>query len=197
MIRYLYTDDYDDYKSSQEMIAIPVLYNSGSEDSLVIRASSYRGTSPPPALEEESLCLMFNVKMYIAGDKYDISGLRKLAAAKFKSRAANQWNSTAFTEAALHLWENTVESDRQLRDIVISFAHQNIDALLDRGEFTAFIKGNGDFSFDIVRVLCGRSLEVVHADPEAVVCGKGKKRSVKEEKKKKKKVSIWGSEPED
>lgn len=137
MIRYFYTDDYDAYNVQVE------------------ECPSFDG----------SYVLMFNVKMYVAGDKYDIPGLRALATKKFQDCVKDYWNSKAFSEAALYLWEDTVESDRELRDVFIASANQNIDALLDRGEFTNLMKMHGDFCCDIVKAMRGHSLEFV-CEPE-------------------------------
>lgn len=56
--------------------------------------------------------------------------------------------------------ENTVESDRELRTVVVQAAYKHIKELLDRGEFGDVMKNHGDFAYDVVRVIYGRPLGV-------------------------------------
>ncbi|KUJ17730.1 uncharacterized protein LY89DRAFT_669023 [Mollisia scopiformis] len=146
MIRYLYTDDYDHNPYEQGGLAPGYECHISPEAENSLASPDHRlldGTN-------EACCLMFHVKMYVAGDKYDIPGLRTLVTEKYQHCVAEYWNSTTFSHAALHLWDNTVESDRQLRNVVIQAAHDNLDELLDRGEFRDLMQSRGDFCFDIV-----------------------------------------------
>lgn len=85
MIRYLYTDNYNegDLEDLSELDGQPVII---------------------PAI--------FNVKLYIVGDKYDIPGLQTLATRKYIDSLAGEWDSATFCRSALLLWENTMDSDR-------------------------------------------------------------------------------------
>ncbi|KAF8853785.1 hypothetical protein BDZ45DRAFT_65034 [Acephala macrosclerotiorum] len=156
MVKYLYTDEYDDAAIAHVASAAspPVLCDWCDNN-------GFSAVHSLPVHNDEAFPLMFNVKMYIAGDKYDIPGLRVLATKKFKTCVAQHWNNSTFSEAAQHLWENTIDSDRQLRNVVIKTAHKNIDQLLDRGEFVDLMKSHGEFGLDIVKMMRGRSLDEV------------------------------------
>lgn len=60
------------------------------------------------------------------------------------------------------MFENTVETDRILRDVIVRMASDNVKALLDRAEFVEMLKRQGDISAEIMRKVVTRS------DPEEV-----------------------------
>lgn len=96
--------------------------------------------------------LNFNVKMYVMGDKYDIPGLKEMAKQKYGAVVIWSWNTEAFSASAEFLWENTMDTDRELRKIVIQAAKDNIGTLMRRPEFVEFMKGHGDFAVNVVRL---------------------------------------------
>lgn len=84
-------------------------------------------------------------------DKYNIQSLKEWAVAKHKEVVSETWNSTSFIESACLVFENTPESDRMLREVIVRKAGKNAKALFDRGEFVSLLKSNGDFAAEILR----------------------------------------------
>lgn len=94
--------------------------------------------------------LLINAKVYIIADKYELKALRELACNKYKEAVANAWNTSIFSESASLVFDNTVETDRMLRDVIVQVASHNARALLDRGEFVKMLKHHGDIATEIM-----------------------------------------------
>lgn len=127
MMNFLYTLDYDDHRST----------------------SSARAFDPAS--------LLVNAKVYIIADKYEIEALKKLACLKYEQVLSNTWNTSNFSESASHVFENTVETDRILRNVIVQVASDNVMALLDRGEFVELLKRHGDIAAEILRKVVTRN----------------------------------------
>lgn len=113
----------------------------------------------PPGHERaiESASLLVNAKVYIVADKYELDTLKKLASDKFnRFLPCGIWNSSDFTESARLVYENTMETDRMLRDIIVQTASINVKALLDRGEFVELLKDHGDLATEIMGKVVAR-----------------------------------------
>lgn len=167
MLRYLYTNDYDDNSE----VPVSAVANSSQPQSCFPLDSDSEVVAPPAPVPEVTVdgdALVFNVKMYVAADKFDIPGLKCLAKTKFEKVVKWSWNSTGFSEAAKFLWENTVESDRNLRDVVIKSAASNIKTLLDRGEFVELMDTRGDIRLGILRLTLDSKV-AEYAIPEPIV----------------------------
>lgn len=151
MIRYLYTDDYDDTAGVSNIrsgMKLDMLHDTKASTELF-------DIEPFPEPPDSSPAMVFNVKVYIAADKYDIPGLKALAAQKFLDVAIEFWNSVEFSEAAQLLWDNIVASDRLLKDIVVGIASDNIRTALDRGEFVELLSSRGELCLEVLnKVLC-------------------------------------------
>lgn len=166
MIRYLYTDDYEDAPPDLDAA------EAEPEDEFSFGVSSQAATLS--SVENEAFPLLFNVKMYVIGDKYDIPGLRVLATEKYQTCVDSNWNSSMFSQSAQYLWDNTMETDRPLRNAVATAAHTSLEELLDRGEFGDILKNNASFCFDVLKLNMGRSLEDVVEGAKTVKKKKGK-----------------------
>ncbi|TAQ87236.1 hypothetical protein B7494_g4422 [Chlorociboria aeruginascens] len=178
MINYLYMGDYDDQVGNEGQAYEDTLPPSSSTRSSISRNREVNPTQfdpydmpgdPPPAeepqaevevmgerkvfeaekLEDKASALLFNTKVYIIADKYDIPVLKTLAKAKYERSIISHWNTPTFSEAAKLLWENTMDDDRLLRNVVIDAATANLDDLLDRGEFKELLVWDGQFGLDI------------------------------------------------
>ena len=104
-------------------------------------------------LEYNPLSLTTNVKVYIIADKNEIEALKKLVGTKYQQAVLESWNSPAFAESALLVYENTMESDRAIREVIVQTASDNIKALLDRGEFIELLNGHGELATEILKKL--------------------------------------------
>ncbi|KAJ0270617.1 hypothetical protein CBS470a_013457 [Colletotrichum nupharicola] len=89
-------------------------------------------TSQSPELEDTNSthisCLLLHAKVYAATEKYAIGNLKDLAVAKFKTTAIQDWDPTAFLDAATEAYTSTIDTDRGLRDAVIEVfaAHKDL-----------------------------------------------------------------------
>lgn len=134
MMIYLYTLDYDDHRSSS-----------------LAKPAEAKVTAYDPA------SLLVNAKVYIIAEKYEIEALKKLACTKYGEVLPNTWNTSIFSESASHLYENTVETDRMLRDVIVQGASDNVKNLLDRGEFVEMLKSHGDIATEIMHKVVTRT----------------------------------------
>ncbi|KAI9641938.1 hypothetical protein NHQ30_009807 [Ciborinia camelliae] len=136
------------------------------------------GTQPEVHPEPEQVVstpssLLFNAKVYIIADKYMIPALKDLANEKCARSVEAHWNTPEFSEVAELLWENTAESDKLLRDAVVTAAATHSDGLLDRGEFVAFMSTHGDFAVEVMKK--ARGLPASDRDLPVFGAKKGKK----------------------
>ncbi|CZR66719.1 uncharacterized protein PAC_16620 [Phialocephala subalpina] len=139
MIDFLYCLDYDDHRLDagfQGTESIPAVDETAAAE-------------PPTGLNASSL--LVNAKTYIIADKYNIQSLKEWAVTKYKEVVPATWNSASFVESARLIFENTPESDRMLREIIIRKASENVKALFDRSEFVTLLQGHGDFTMEVLR----------------------------------------------
>lgn len=137
MIDFLYSLDYDDHRLSLQ---------GGTES---IKAGDTTVVAEPPIGLNPS-ALLVNAKTYIMADEYNMQSRKDWAVTK-KEVLLETWNSTSFIESAGLIFENTLESDRMLREVIIRKADENAKALFDRGEFVALLKSHGEFAAEIWR----------------------------------------------
>lgn len=127
IIEYFYKLDYDDNRSSSS--AKPV-------------------ANPSTSFDPRSL--LVNAKVYVIADKYELDALKELACYKYNEVLLGNWNTSNFSESVSYVYENTVETDRCLRDVIVRVASDNARSLLDRGDFVAMLKIHGDVATDIM-----------------------------------------------
>lgn len=164
MINYLYTGDYDDTRDLEnvdraddpaesnavpeappEPVFMPALAFGGWLDSALTLE-----LEPPKPLNLEAL--VFNVKMYVAADKYQIPGLKEVASRKYGTVVNNCWNTTEFSDSVQLLWENTTESDVSLKNVILMTVGSNVPALLSREEFVEVLRSHGDLGVGVLRM---------------------------------------------
>lgn len=138
MIDFLYTLDYDDRPSSS------VVAEEAKQQQQQARAS------------DQASSLLVNAKVYIIADKYELEALKSFACTKYKKVLSNTWNSPFFPESACHVLENTMETDRPLRDVIVRVASEHAKDLLDRDDFVEMLKNHGDVAADILRKVVKR-----------------------------------------
>lgn len=106
MIDFLYAIDYDDHPTT----------------SLAEPAKQATDAHNPASL-------LINAKVCIIADKYELKVLRELACTKYKEALPNAWDTSIFSESASLVFDNTVETDRMLRDVIIRIASHNARGL--------------------------------------------------------------------
>lgn len=140
MIRFLYTLDYDDHRfASTAAQTDPCTPDSGPPTAATSNGVNAKEISfdsdeefdsdEDPTEGVDPLCLLINAKVYIIADKYNIRALKALATAKYKEFMIRLWSTAAFPESALVVLNNTVETDRMLRDVIFHEASKHVQSL--------------------------------------------------------------------
>lgn len=94
--------------------------------------------------------LLIHAKIYIIADKYDIDPLKIMAASRYQKALGFGWDDSAFLRTVELIYDNTVESDRLLRDVVARYINDHLAALLKQKEFIELMKEHGELALDIV-----------------------------------------------
>lgn len=106
-------------------------------------------------LEENCLgspeALMTNTMVYVIGDKYDIAVLKSLAVMKIKHCMEYHWETSSFSSAVQYLYENTIPSDRVLREMFIATAYKKQESLTSNPEFLDIVTENGEIGADLFK----------------------------------------------
>jgi hypothetical protein len=204
MVDFLYTTEYGNHRAAgdwtfkmesdttiglhdlQDMPAqVPALPDPSQEETVeYAEHDNLTEDSAVSILEYNPLSLVTNVKAYIIADKNEIKALKKLASTKYQQVVLKSWNSPAFAESALLVYENTMESDRAIRDVIVQTASDNVKALLDRGEFIEFLNSHGELATEILKklVVSGNLINGFHVNfdvpSEFSIYGKEKKKEM-------------------
>lgn len=111
--------------------------------------------------------LLINAQVYIIEEKYEISYLKEVGAKKYAKAAVSLWNSSEFSESVELLWENTMEEDRMLKEIIPDVASKNLSTLLYRDEFKDLLSSHGNIAVDVLTRVMHRPPTMVEefADP--------------------------------
>ena len=90
-----------------------------------------RGTNSLPV---SPVYLIEHAKVFAIAVKYQIDGLRDLAASKFEDAATAHWKHDDFAHAVHVAFNSTAEEVTQLREVVSDILHQHFDVLKDKPE---------------------------------------------------------------
>ncbi|RMY46233.1 hypothetical protein D0865_09414 [Hortaea werneckii] len=88
--------------------------------------------------------MALHAKIFAAAVKYQVPGLRTLAAEKFREAVRGNWHHETFAEAARIAYETTYQEERALRDTVTATLDRHGNALLKKDEIKAFVKNQND-----------------------------------------------------
>jgi hypothetical protein len=168
MVEFLYTTDYNDRRSAcecdfdrkaDELLAPSDISAPGPvvellEEDVVVGFDQDKSSTENLAVNRlgySSHPLIINAKTYIIADKKGIEALQKLASTKYECS-----NDLPFTDSARLVYENTMESDRTIKGVIVQVASDNIKALLDRGESIELLNYYGELATNIFkRVVAG------------------------------------------
>lgn len=95
--------------------------------------------------------------MLTAHVRYGIQGLKTLAKNKFSTQMAYHWDSPEFPLAIQEAYETTVDSDRGLRDVIIS-TFRCYPELAQRRDVEVVVKETPGLAWDLFRVGWGLPL---------------------------------------
>ncbi|CAI6302774.1 unnamed protein product [Periconia digitata] len=94
--------------------------------------------------------LLIHAKLYEIADKYDIQGLKELVTEKFEEACTLSWNTKSFPLAAHHAFVSTPESDKGLRDIIVSTFSAHME-LLKKPEVEALMLEFNGLAFGLLK----------------------------------------------
>jgi len=94
--------------------------------------------------------ILGHAKVYVIADRYNIPDLKLAAMKKYQAVEPIEWNSTSFSASIQLVYESTLEPDA-LRAVIAKAAASHMKELVNRGEFVALCKRNGEVAFDILK----------------------------------------------
>lgn len=154
MIKFMYHGNFSDGRNVKSESATTIT----TEQAAVLkkvkgRTAKQAATSPTViwSSPESSAALLLNSRVYIIAELYDVPQLKELAKNKYQELVLAEWTSLSFVASLKLMYESTPESDRMLKDVAIKAAAGHIRELVDRGEFAALCKENGEIAFDILK----------------------------------------------
>ena len=103
----------------------------------------------------------FHAGMYAMAEKYDLKHLKNLAKKKFVEALhrlkpgvevgiPGHQTLTRVLEVACFIYSSTLESDRDLRDLVVGYVARNLHWFLALQQFKAFRAANTDFFMEVM-----------------------------------------------
>ena len=165
MLHYLYHGDYMEESPTTEPLrssgkrkrSSSAKKNDPKHRKTGMQPSSSTATDekpPPPTTPAWLSDLILHARLYALGDMYDIPGLRKTAASKFKTGADRNSDKEEYLEAAVEAYSCTPETDRTLRDLVVeTLVKAPGRCLLMFDSVKEVIRGCDGLSFDLLMAL--------------------------------------------
>ncbi|KAL9602949.1 MAG: hypothetical protein Q9219_001474 [cf. Caloplaca sp. 3 TL-2023] len=148
LIQYLYTSDYSDADNYLLCENTTGCASESVKDSNM--SDEEEGKAESPLRTEEPQKLSLNAGMYIAGDRYDLSGLKDLARQKFSTALVDRWDKEDLPDVIRTIYEETLSTDRALRDSLTPTLQKHKQALREDEGFMEVVKSHGDFAVDLI-----------------------------------------------
>ncbi|KAI9720660.1 MAG: hypothetical protein M1812_002840 [Candelaria pacifica] len=179
-LSFLYTKDYDVSPYEEEQDTKPVMASETdhgeANSSLVVcetpqttaatilEASSHTTIPETNHTHGTRPDLFVHADVYAFGDKYDISGLKDLAAAKFKECfiGLDPSSTKDFHQLVREVYHSTPRSDDGLRKTIVECCGQHINDLLTTSSFQEMVYNTEGSGLDLLR-------EVVRLNDEFVL----------------------------
>ncbi|KAI4099365.1 MAG: hypothetical protein LQ339_006040 [Xanthoria mediterranea] len=145
LVNYLYTCDYDDC-----VFDFPGhdSEDSNAKESEEASNEDSRERSKSQAFKPGELAL--HARMYVVGDMYCVDQLKLLAKAKFSAALVNDWDKEDFPEIIRFIYDNTVSSDRGLRESLVPTLLQHKEILRADDTFMNVVETHGEFARDLI-----------------------------------------------
>lgn len=100
-----------------------------------------------------------NAEMYALGEKYNLQGLKKTAAAKFETALHSETRGTPILPLITLIYASTPENDRGLRDLILPVALVNAKILSSLPGFKSMIVENAELPRRPLRLTQGLALD--------------------------------------
>ncbi|PVH79551.1 hypothetical protein DL98DRAFT_216253 [Cadophora sp. DSE1049] len=167
MLQFMYNRDYSDGRDNDvgttPSTSLSVSVNTQGAPSSNSSLPSSGFTPTAKSLSEVKGALLTNTKVYIIGDQLQVPELKTLSMKKYEEVVSAGWNSASFVASLKLLYEETMENDRLLKDVVIKTAGEHVKDLCDRGEFVTLCKEKGEIAFDVLKAS-------LTAEPSVTAC---------------------------
>ncbi|KAF1810899.1 hypothetical protein P152DRAFT_460190 [Eremomyces bilateralis CBS 781.70] len=98
--------------------------------------------------------LMAHARVYALADKYHIAGLKTLAGAKFACQVQTHWAGEEFADSLVEVYENSLETDRGLRDVCLQVFREHRE-IAERREIQEAVKGTPELAWELLRTTLG------------------------------------------
>lgn len=102
-----------------------------------------------PVISPESM--LDHAKVFAIAIKYQVSGLRNLAMAKFAEAVKTGWDHNSFARTIFTVYNSTPDDIRDLRDIVADSIHEHFDVLKAKDEIEIIVSSIGGLAYDLVK----------------------------------------------
>lgn len=94
--------------------------------------------------------MVMHAKVFAAAVKYQVAGLKSLAATNFSNAVGANWNHDSFAEAAHIVYTTTPEDVRTLRDIITTILTEHGD-LLDKPEVETVVRSISGLAYELLK----------------------------------------------
>lgn len=105
--------------------------------------------------KQAQLRMLNNVDVYALAEKYNLPGLKELAAKKFR-RDACKCPLKGLAAIARETYTSTPSSDRGMRDLVIQICETHLDQIMEARDLEVVMEENEDFGADMFKVVRGK-----------------------------------------
>ncbi|KAL8938269.1 MAG: hypothetical protein Q9216_003986 [Gyalolechia sp. 2 TL-2023] len=178
MLKYLYTDNYDENDQSSVQTVDGTQDAEKSVDGDLIRQLALNGdmdsaidtvVRPPLSTTWTDIdsdneyfgdckfpvkvsAVWNNVQVYALADKYDVQPLKALAAKRFENGVTGDWETDDILTMMTEVYNTTPITDRGLRENMLKVCSRYADELMALPAFHEVIRNDGSVAADIVRM---------------------------------------------
>ncbi|GAB7331566.1 hypothetical protein MBLNU13_g02951t2 [Cladosporium sp. NU13] len=104
-------------------------------------------TQQPPS----QISIIEHAKVFAIAVKYQIDGLRDLAASKFKDAASAHWDHDDFVRSIYVTYSSTAKEVTQLREVVAEILHQHCDDIEEDSELETALCNIPRLAYDVLK----------------------------------------------
>lgn len=92
-----------------------------------------------------------DIRVYVAADKFGISGLRLMSRSRIVSWAEKHWKSEVFPDVIREIFESVPAHDTALREAVIKLFSKNVDTLIKREDMAGVMSSFGNLASGVLK----------------------------------------------
>ena len=110
--------------------------------------------SPPTDQTQQpspQIYIIEHAKVFAIAVKYQIDGLRDLAASKFRDAASAHWDHDDFVHSIYITYNSTAEEVTQLREVVAEILHQHFDHIEEESELESALCNVPRLAYEVLK----------------------------------------------